>query len=87
LGQLELFSATMPDRIAELPGQLLRNPLRVFVAPLVTTVELIERRVLFVEQTDKHALLEELLPSSAASRVLVFTRTKHRADQVARYLI
>ncbi len=80
------FSATLPERIVELAGQLLRNPVRVSVAPPAMTVELIEQRVLFVEQTDKRALLEELLHSSAASRVLVFTRTKHRADQVARHL-
>ena len=39
----------------ELAGPLLTNPVRVFVAPPVTTVELIKRRVLFVEQTDKRA--------------------------------
>ena len=80
------FSATLPDRIVELARQLLRNPVRVSVAPPATAVELIEQRVLFVDQTDKRALLEELLQSSAANRVLVFTRTKHRADQVARHL-
>ena len=80
------FSATMPDRIVELARQLLRNPVRVSVPHLATNVELIEQRVLFVEQTDKRALLADLLQSSEASRVLVFTRTKRRADLVARDL-
>ena len=80
------FSATMPDRIVELTRQLLRNPVRVSVQPVATNVELIEQRVLFVDQTDKRALLADLLQSSEASRVLVFTRTKRRADLVARDL-
>jgi ATP-dependent RNA helicase RhlE len=80
------FSATLPDRIVDLARQLLRNPVRVSVQPAATNVELIEQRVLFVEQNDKRALLADLLQSSEASRVLVFTRTKRRADQVARDL-
>ncbi|HPM82824.1 MAG TPA: DEAD/DEAH box helicase [Candidatus Anammoximicrobium sp.] len=80
------FSATLPDRIVDLSRQLLRNPVRVSVTPPATTVELIDQRVLFVEQTDKRALLSQLLQAPAAGRVLVFTRTKRRADHVAQQL-
>ena len=80
------FSATLSERIVELSRQLLRNPVQVSVAPPATTIEAIEQRVLFVEQTDKRALLHELLQAPAATRVLVFTRTKRRADQVAQQL-
>lgn len=80
------FSATLPERILELSRQLLRDPVRVAVTPSATTVELIDQRVLFVQQTDKRALLGDLLQGPAAGRVLVFTRTKRRADQVARQL-
>ncbi len=80
------FSATLPERIVEFSRQLLRDPVHVSVTPPATTVDLIDQRVLFVEQTDKPSLLRELLQASAAGRVLVFTRTKRRADQVARQL-
>jgi len=80
------FSATLPERIVEFARQLLRDPVHVSVTPQATTVDLIDQRVLFVEQTDKPALLREVLQASAAGRVLVFTRTKRRADQVARQL-
>ncbi len=80
------FSATLPDHIVELARQWLHNPVHVSTPSPATKVELIEQRVLFVEQNDKRALLANLLQSSQASRVLVFTRTKRRADQVARHL-
>ncbi len=60
--------------------------MRVSVTPPAATVDLIDQRVLFVEQTDKRALLSELLQAAAAGRVLVFTRTKRRADHVAQQL-
>lgn len=80
------FSATMPDRIVELSEELLRDPVQVSVAPTGSTIELIDQRVLFVGQTDKRALLREVLQGPAAGRVLVFTRTKRRADTVAEQL-
>jgi ATP-dependent RNA helicase RhlE len=80
------FSATQPERIVELSRQLLQSPARVSVTPPATTVELINQRVLFVQQTDKRALLRDVIQASAAARVLVFTRTKRRADHVARQL-
>jgi ATP-dependent RNA helicase RhlE len=81
-----LFSATMPTDIAELARQMLRDPLRVEVTPEVITVERIKQSVHFVDQTGKRDLLVQVLRDPTMRRVIVFTRTKHGADRVARHL-
>jgi ATP-dependent RNA helicase RhlE len=80
------FSATMPTEIGKLASELLTDPLRVSVAPQATTVEKVNQRVLFVEQSRKRALLSELFDDPSFKRVIVFTRTKRGADRVARSL-
>jgi ATP-dependent RNA helicase RhlE len=80
------FSATMPDEIGKLAGELLKSPLKVSVAPQGTTAERVKQQVLFVETARKRALLAELFDEPGFSRVLVFTRTKRGADRVARGL-
>jgi len=81
------FSATMPAEIEKLTGEILNpNPLKVSVTPAATTVERINQRVLFVEQTRKRALLAELFDDAGFKRVIVFTRTKRGADRVAKGL-
>ncbi len=80
------FSATMPKEIGTLAGELLRDPAEVRVAPVATTVETVEQRVVFVASEQKRPLLIETLADPSVTRVLVFTRTKHRADQVTRHL-
>jgi ATP-dependent RNA helicase RhlE len=80
------FSATMPTEIGKLASELLTDPLRVSVAPQATTVEKVNQRVLFVEQSRKRALLSELFDDPGFKRVIVFTRTKRGADRVARSL-
>jgi ATP-dependent RNA helicase RhlE len=80
------FSATMPESIAELAGSLLTDPVRVAVTPVSSPVERIEQRVLHVPQDGKRSLLRELLGKDELHRVLVFTRTKRRADFVSRDL-
>ncbi|MBF0623279.1 MAG: DEAD/DEAH box helicase, partial [Magnetococcales bacterium] len=84
--QTLLFSATMPTEIATLAAGLLHDPARVEVTPQATPVERIDQRVLFVAKTDKRRLLQDLLESQPIHRALVFTRTKHGADQVAKHL-
>ena len=79
------FSATMPKEIELLTAELLRNPVKVEVAPRATTVELINQRVIHVEHNRKRALLVELLADSKMSRTLVFTRTKRGADKVVEH--
>ncbi len=80
------FSATMPREIASLAGQLLRDPVHVAVAPVATTVERVEQRVIFVETARKRQLLTEFLRKTRAGRTLVFTRTKSGADRVVEFL-
>jgi ATP-dependent RNA helicase RhlE len=81
-----LFSATMPTPIAKLAEQLLRNPVKVSVAPVASTVDKVSQWVLFVRQADKRALLREVLRDPALTRAIVFTRTKAGANRVARDL-
>jgi ATP-dependent RNA helicase RhlE len=85
--QTLMFSATMPRAIAELAGQMLRDPVKVAVTPAATTVERIEQRVVFVDRAAKPAILVDVLRGEAVDRVLVFTRTKHGADKVVRKLV
>ena len=80
------FSATMPPQVSQLAHQLLRNPVRVEVAPQATTVERIKQYVFFVDSAAKEKLILGLLLQKHLTRVLVFTRTKHRANKVASYL-
>jgi ATP-dependent RNA helicase RhlE len=84
--QTLLFSATMPREIAELAQTMLRDPARVAVTPVASTVERIAQRVIHIDRAAKPALLVEVLQSEPVERVLVFTRTKHGADKVVRSL-
>ena len=80
------FSATWPTEIGKLAGELLRNPVKVSVAPQATTVELVRQSVIFVEGARKRALLAELFAEPKLDRAIVFTRTKRGADKVAKHL-
>ena len=84
--QTVLFSATMPKSVQGLADSLLRDPVSVEAAPTATTAERVEQRVLFVAKDKKRALISELLNDKELQRVLIFTRTKHGADRVARHL-
>src|SRR3712207_3247317 len=79
------FSATMPKSIALLADEFLTDPAKVAVAPVATTAERVEQRVMFVSAGEKQALLASVLQDSPIERVLVFTRTKHGADKVVRH--
>jgi ATP-dependent RNA helicase RhlE len=85
--QTLLFSATMPEDIAELAKQLLRDPIRVAVTPAASTVDRIEQRIVHVDRAAKPAMLVDVLRREAVERALIFTRTKHGADKVVRGLI
>jgi ATP-dependent RNA helicase RhlE len=84
--QTLMFSATMPRAIAELAAHMLRDPIRVAVAPVAATAERVEQRVIRVERSAKPATLIDVLRRETIDRALVFTRTKHGADKVARVL-
>jgi ATP-dependent RNA helicase RhlE len=81
-----LFSATMPPEIERLANGILRDPVRIAVTPAATTVERVEQRVHFIAAGDKRNALAQMLKDPAIARALVFTRTKHGADRVARHL-
>lgn len=84
--QTLFFSATMPKDIADLAEQMLRDPARVAVTPVASTVDRIEQRVIQVDHAAKPALLAKLLTQEPVNRALVFTRTKHGADKVVKGL-
>ncbi len=84
--QTLLFSATMPREIAELSNQILRNPVRVEVAPQSSTVDAIEQRLYQVDKANKRRLLAWLLSERNEPSVLVFTQTKHGANRVVKEL-
>ena len=85
--QTLFFSATMPPQVAELAKGLLSDPVRVEVTPQATTVERVDQKVLFVDDKRKNDLLLELLEAEHLESVLIFTRTKHRANKVAKILV
>ncbi len=80
------FSATMPQEIVTLANTILHDPMKVTVTPISSTVEIIDQTICFVEKAQKPLLLLHLLQDSSIDRMLVFTRTKHGADKVARVL-
>ena len=84
--QTMLFSATMPQAIQDLSRSILKDPIKVEANPHSTTVETIAQSIYFVEGGDKRALLKHILRDPASERVLVFTRTKHRANNLAKQL-
>ncbi len=84
--QTLLFSATMPLQIRELAELFLTDPANVQVAPVSSTAEKVEQRIYFVDKSDKRNMLYHLIRNEKLNNVLVFTRTKHGADNVVRSL-
>ena len=84
--QTLLFSATLPAAIRQLAAQWLDHPVDVQVGPQSTTVATIRQSVFFVDKANKLRLLTHWLQKTAWQRTLVFTRTKHGADKVAKGL-
>ncbi|MES2964500.1 MAG: DEAD/DEAH box helicase [Bdellovibrionota bacterium] len=80
------FSATMPPEIQSLSSSLLHDPVRVEVTPIASTAEKISQWVMFVDKAKKKDLLRHLMQDKALKRVIVFTRTKRGANQVAEVL-
>ncbi len=85
--QTLLFSATMPSEIEKLANNLLSDPMKVSVTPVSSTVDTIDQSVCFVSKKDKRNLLVSLLMDKSIESALVFTRTKHGADRVAKTLV
>jgi ATP-dependent RNA helicase RhlE len=84
--QTLFFSATMPEPIAKLAHAILSDPVKVTIAPVKATTELIEQSVYHIPKAHKPMLLASLLSSTPVTRAIVFTKTKHGADRVAKDL-
>lgn len=84
--QTLFFSATMPSSIATLSKSILQDPVKIEVTPTSSTVEAIEQHLYFVEKQEKRKLLLNVLKENRKKSVLIFSRTKHGADRIARML-
>ena len=84
--QTLFFSATMPSSIAVLSRSILHNPVRVEVTPAASVVDTIEQYLYYVEKPEKKDLLISLLKKDKKKSALIFSRTKHGADKIARIL-
>ncbi len=80
--QTLFFSATITSAAAQLAEQLLRDPVRVNLAPTLAPVGTVTQSVYGVEQHRKTDLLVELLKDNTIYNAVVFTRTKARAERV-----
>jgi len=84
--QTLLFSATMPKGVEQLAQKILNNPERVSVSPQATTAEKVEQRIMMVPTARKRDLLEHVMKNPEVKRVIIFTRTKHGANRVSKFL-
>ncbi len=80
------FSATMPDSIISLAKSLLKDPIRVTVAPVSSTAETVAQKLFMVDTANKQKLLQDILFNRKVKSVLVFTRTKHKANKIADFV-
>ena len=81
------FSATMPDNIVELSRKILSNPKKVEVSPVSSTAETIQQHLYYTNKASKSALLLHILEDKRIDQVLLFSRTKHGSDKIARNLL
>lgn len=84
--QTLFFSATMPAAIQQLADSLLQSPEYISVAPISSAAKTVSQSVYFVDKKDKEKLLSRILNTTGIARSLVFTRTKHGADQLVKLL-
>lgn len=80
------FSATMPPEIVKLAASILHKPVTVSVTPVSSTAETIRQEMYFVDKGNKNSLLLHILGDPKIKNTLVFTRTKHGADKVVKFL-
>jgi len=85
--QTLFFSATMPPEINALANSLLHNPVKVEVTPVSSTVDAIQQYIYFTQKENKSFLLKHVLSDDSIKTALVFTRTKHGADKLVKFLV
>ncbi len=79
------FSATMPDEVRELVSSILKDPVRIAISDSGNQPK-IRQGVFFVQRDQKRALLQHIISEHGMENVLVFARTKHGADKIAKFL-
>ena len=84
--QTMFFSATMPKEIEKLSASILKNPIKVTITPVSSTVDTIDQSLYYVDKGNKIHLLTELLKDDEMESVLVFSRTKHGANKIVKQL-
>jgi len=84
--QTLMFSATFSDEIRKLAKGLVKDPVEISVSPANTTAPLVEQWMCPVDKKQKSALLTQLIVDNKWQQILVFTRTKHGANRLTRYL-
>lgn len=84
--QTLFFSATMPKEIRKFANTILKTPTEINVSPVSSTAEKVSQSVYFVEKNKKASFLLNLLSNDGPLQTLVFTRTKHGADRLAKSL-
>jgi len=80
------FSATMPESIVKLSRKILNNPMKIDVSPISSTAETIQQFLYYTNKKNKRNLLLHILQDAKIDQVLLFSRTKHGADKIARHL-
>jgi len=84
--QTLLFSATIPREIIKLAQDILNDSIEINISPEKPTLDTVNQAAFIISKEEKQPLLEHLLYDSAITRALVFTRTKHGANQVVKKL-
>jgi len=84
--QTLFFSATLPPEIAELAAWALKDPVRIEIGAARTVASIVKHGVYIVDPTRKFDLLLALLTATDYQSVIVFSRTKHGADKIAKKL-
>lgn len=84
--QTLFFSATMPPEINALASSILHHPVKVEVTPVSSTVDAIQQYIYFTQKEHKSFLLKHVLADRSIRTALVFTRTKHGADKLVKFL-
>lgn len=82
-----LFSATLSKEIKELAKKFVSNPIEIAINPEITTARSVEQWLVAVDHKQKPALLSKLIHDNNWEQVLVFTKTKHKANKLTNHLI
>ncbi len=80
------FSATMPDNIVALSKKILHNPVKVEINAVSSTADTLKQYLYYTNKQDKKNLLLHILKDRKIEQVLMFSRTKHGADRIAKHL-